>query len=258
LGVFCCAVVVPFPLAPEAVLRYNSPRYYFLKETAPMDPFRLCLAFGPVAIYLLLLGVVNLSRRPLLVSGVRDVATLSLAVSGLVIVGPMELFFPFEAALRFGPHVWVLLLLLYAMCVVLVLLLLRPRLVIYNISADQLRPILAELVDRLDPAARWAGDSLVLPGLGVQLYIDHFLAMRCASLISAGRNQNPQGWRRLEMKLDDALGREEVTRNPRGLSLLIVALLMIAGIVVAIAQDTQAVSQSLAEIAQSLLGMIGW
>jgi archaellum component FlaG (FlaF/FlaG flagellin family) len=60
------------------------------------------------------------------------------------------------------------------------------------------------------------------------------------------------------MKLDDALGREEVTRNPRGLSLLIVALLMIAGIVVAIAQDTQAVSQSLAEIAQSLLGMIGW
>ena len=40
-----------------------------------MDPFRLCLALGPVAIYLLLLGAVNLSRRPLLVSGVRDAAT---------------------------------------------------------------------------------------------------------------------------------------------------------------------------------------
>ena len=82
--------------------------------------------------------------------GVRDAAALALAVSGLVIIGPMELFFPFEAAARFGPHVWLLLLALYAMGVVLVLLLLRPRLVIYNISVDTLRPILAELVDRLD------------------------------------------------------------------------------------------------------------
>jgi hypothetical protein len=207
--------------------------------------------------YLLLLGTVNLSRRPLLVSGLRDVATLALAVSGLVIIGPMELFFPFEAAIRFGPHVWVLLLVLYAMCVSLILLLLRPRLVIYNISADQLRPILAELVDHLDPGARWAGDSLVLPGLGVQLYVDHFAGLRCASLISAGRNQNPQGWRRLETKLGDALAREEVSRNFRGLSLLSVAFLIIAGIILAIAHDPQAVAKSLVEIAQSLLEMFG-
>ena len=222
-----------------------------------MDPFRLCLAFGPVAMYLLLLGAVNLSRRPLLVSGVRDVATLAMAVSGLVIIGPIELFFPFAAASRFGPHVWVLLLALYAMCVVLVLLLLRPRLIIYNISVDQLRPILAELVDRLDPAARWVGDCLVLPGLGVQLYVDSFAAFRCTSLLSAGRNQSPQGWRRLEIALGDALAREEVSRNPRGLSLLGIGVLIVAAIIYAIAQNPQAVSQSLLEISQSLWQMIG-
>ena len=142
-----------------------------------MDPFRFCLALGPVAMYLVLLGAVNLSRRPLLVSGVRDVATLALAVSGLVIVGPMELFFPFEAAMRFGPHVWVLLLALYAMCVVLVLLLLRPRLVIYNISADKLRPILAELVDRLDPRRALGGRQFGIAGTG--------RAVVCRSLRSA-------------------------------------------------------------------------
>ena len=222
-----------------------------------MDPFRLCLAFGPVAMYLLLLGAVNLSRRPLLVTGVRDVATLALAVSGLVIIGPMELFFPHAAALRFGPHVWLLLLVLYAMCVVLVLLLLRPRLVIYNISCDKLRPILAELVDQLDSGARWAGDSLVLPGLGVQLYVDHFAPLRCASLISAGRNQSHPGWRRLETVLGDALAREEVTRNPRGLSLLGVGLLIIGVIILAIAHNPQAVAQSLLDITQSLLWMVG-
>ena len=222
-----------------------------------MDPFRLCLALGPVAMYLLLLGAVNLSRRPLLVSGVRDAAALALAVSGLVIIGPMELFFPFEAAVQFGAHVWLLLLALYAMCVVLVLLLLRPRLAIYNISADKLRPILAELVDSLDPNARWAGDSLVLPGLGVQLYIDNFAALRSASLISAGGNQSHQGWRRLETAIGDALAREEVARNPRGMGLLIAGLLIVVAILMTISQNPQAVAQSLLEVAQSLLKMVG-
>ena len=222
-----------------------------------MDPFRLCLALGPLAIYFLLLGAVNLSRRPLLVSGARDAAVLAMAISGLVIVGPVELFFPFEAAARFGPHVWLLLLALYAMCVVLVLLLLRPRLVIYNISVDELRPILADLVDRLDTEARWAGDSLSLPGLGVQLYIDNFAALRCASLISAGGNQNHQGWRRLDTALSDTLSREDVVGHPRGLGLIGAGLLLVAVIVLTIAQNPQTVAQSLLEIVQSLLRIVG-
>jgi hypothetical protein len=78
-----------------------------------MDPFRLCLAFGPVTIYLLLLGIVNLGRRPLLVSGVRDTAALALAISGLVIVGPIELFFPVRGRhqtrhVRLGFAAWAL------------------------------------------------------------------------------------------------------------------------------------------------------
>jgi len=222
-----------------------------------MDPFRLCLALGPVAMYLLLLGAINLSRRALLVSSVRDAATLALAISGLVIIGPIELFFPYEAAVRFGPHVWLLLLALYAMCVVLVLLMLRPRLVIYNISVDQLRPILAELVDRLDPDARWAGDSLVLPGLGVQLYMDNFAAFRSTSLISAGGNQSHAGWRRLETTLGDALAREDVARNPRGMSLISAGLLIILGLIMAISQNPQAVAQSLLDLTHSLLKMLG-
>ncbi len=60
-----------------------------------MDPLRFCLAIGPVTVYLLLLGAVNLSRRPLLVSGVRDAAALALAAAGLAIIGPLELLFPF-------------------------------------------------------------------------------------------------------------------------------------------------------------------
>ena len=222
-----------------------------------MDPFRLCLALGPVAMYLLLLGAINLSRRSLLVSGVRDAAALALAVSGLVVIGPMELFFPFESAVKLGSYVWLLLLALYVMCVVLWLLLLRPRRVIYNISADKLRPILADAVGQFDGDARWAGDSLAIPGLGVQLYMDNFAPLRSVSLISAGGNQNHTGWRRLETALRTALAREEVARNPRGLSLIVASLLCIVGIVLAIAHNPEAVARSLLDVAQSLLKMIG-
>ena len=222
-----------------------------------MDSFRLCLALGPVAMYLLLLGGVNLSRRSLLVSGVRDAAALALAVSGMVIIGPMELFFPFESAVKLGAYVWLLLLALYVMCVVLWLLLLRPRLVIYNISADKLRPILADVVGQFDGDARWAGDSLAIPGLGVQLYMDNFAPLRSMSLISAGGNQNHVGWRRLELGLRAALAREEVARNHRGLSLIVAGLLCIAGIVLAIAHDPEAVARSLLDVVHSLLKMLG-
>jgi hypothetical protein len=217
-----------------------------------MDPFRLCLALGPVAVYLLLLGVVNFSRRPLLVSGVRDAATLALALSGLVVVGPMELFLPYAAASRFGNYVWLLLLTLYVMCTIMVLLFLRPRLVVYNISVDKLRSCLADAVDRIDPDAHWAGDSLVLPQLKVQLYIENYLPLRNVSLVSAGSNQSHAGWRRLELVLIAAMARTEVPRNPRGLSLLLTSFLLFVALGMIIAQHSQAASQIFLDMASML------
>lgn len=210
-----------------------------------MDPFRSCMALGPVAIYLLLIGAINLFRRPFLVSGARDAAALGLAVSGLVIVGPVELFFPVNASLRFGGFVWVLLVALYALSLVLVLLLLRPRLVVYNVSRDELRPILTDLAAELDREARWAGDSLVLPNLGIQLHMDGLAAMRNVSLTAIGSIQNHQSWRRLELALDAALSQVEVARNPHAFGPLSAGALLMLVVILAIAQDPQSVAQSL-------------
>ena len=213
-----------------------------------MDPFRLSVALGPVAIYVLLLGAINLFRRPFLVSGSRDAAALGLAVSGLVVVGPVDLFFPVAAAIHFGAFDWAFLIALYALCLVLVLLVLRPRLVIYNIATDELRPILADLATKLDAEARWAGDSLVLPNLGVQLHVDGLTVMRNVSLISNGPKQNQQGWRQLEKALDAELGQLEVPRNPRGISLISAGALLMLALILAIASDPQAVFQSLSQM----------
>jgi len=213
-----------------------------------MDPLRLCLALGPAAVYLLLIGAVNLSRRPLLVSGVRDGAALGLAVSGFMIVGPIELFLPEAAAIHYEAFVWILLFALYGLCLALVLLLLRPRLIVYNISADQVRPILAELVEHLDDDARWAGDTLVLPRLGIQLHVDYLAAMRNVSLTSVGSRQSHAGWRHLELALRDALGRVEVARNPRGATFVSAGVLIFATLVLAVARDPQAVTRALFDL----------
>ncbi len=213
-----------------------------------MDAFHSCLALGPPAIYLLLIGAINLSRRPFLVSGTRDAAALGLAVSGFVIVGPMELCLPDTASVRFGAYVWALLLAFYALCLVLGLLLLRQRLIVYNISADQLRAVLAGLVDDLDSDARWAGDVLVLPGLGVQLHVESLTLMRNVSLTSVGANQNPLGWQRLEAALGGALSRVPIGRNAGGAILIAIGTLITVGLGCAVGYDPQAVAQSLFEM----------
>jgi hypothetical protein len=210
-----------------------------------MDALHACLALGPLAVYLLLIGAMNLSRRPFLVSGTRDAAALALALSGFVIVGPIELCLPDAAAVRFGPYVWVLLLAFYALCVVLILLLLRPRLVVYNASAAQLRAVLADLVDQLDSGAGWAGDVLVLPNLGVQLHLENQVLTRNVSLTSVGGSQDPLGWQRLESALATALSRVPNTRNARGAVLVAAGVLMILGLGYALARDPQAVAEAL-------------
>lgn len=213
-----------------------------------MDPLRLCIALSPLAAYVLLLGLINLSSRPLVTSGGRDLAALALGISGLMLVGPLELFFPEVAVERFGGYVWLLLMGLYVLLVVLLTLLMRPRLVLYNVTAEQLRSTLASVVAELDPDARWAGESLVLPRLGVQLYLEPFLAMRNVQLVSSGPHQSYAGWRRLEQSLVKAFKGTVSPPNPYGFSLVFFGLLMVALVTFAVVSETDAVAQALDEM----------
>jgi hypothetical protein len=213
-----------------------------------VDPLHLSIALSPLAVYLLLLGLVNLAARPLLTTGARDIAALAIAISGFVIVGPMELFLPENAAQQLGAYVWLLLLAMYVLGVFLLVLMLRPRLVIHNMTVESLRPILAEAVSELDGDARWVGDSLILPRLGVQLHIEPFYAMRNIQLVSSGPRQNYAGWKQLELALASSLREVSSPRSPYGLRLVILALLMVALMTFSVVQDTPLVAQSLHEM----------
>jgi hypothetical protein len=213
-----------------------------------VDPLHLTIALSPLAVYLLLMGLINLSARPLLTTGARDMAALAIAISGFVIVGPMELFLPEHAARQMGGFVWLLLLAMYILGVFLLLLMLRPRLVIHNMTVESFRPILADAVSTLDGDARWVGDSLILPRLGVQLHLEPFHAMRNIQLVSSGPHQSYAGWKQLESALASSLREISSPRSPYGLRLVILALLMVALMTFSVVQDTPLVAQSLREM----------
>ncbi|HVU86295.1 MAG TPA: hypothetical protein VHD36_03175 [Pirellulales bacterium] len=191
-----------------------------------MDGVRISVALAPLTLYLLLLAWLNLLRRPVLVTGTRDIAALGFGISGMLLVGPIELLHPISAVNQLGPYIWVLSVGLYSLSLALWILFARPRLTVYNISVDQLRPLLATAIEGLDSQYRWAGTCLSLPNLDVQLHLESNGLMRNVSLVANGDRQNPAGWRQLELALAQQLVPAQARPNVWGPGLSVAALLM--------------------------------
>jgi hypothetical protein len=213
-----------------------------------IDPLRLAIAVVPLAAYVLLVGFINGRRRPFITSGGSDLFALGLALSGLVFVGPLELFRPEAATRELGNYIWPVLVLLYWLGCLLIVLLSRPRLVVYNISMEQLHPALAAAASRLDPEARWAGNHLMMPTLGVQLHLDRFDLMRNVSLKSSGSQQNIDGWRALAHELRVSLAPLRVPRNPRAIGLLAVSLALLVFSIVHMMAKPEQVMQAMRQV----------
>jgi hypothetical protein len=123
--------------------------------------------------------------------------------------------------------------------------------VIYNVTADQLRPILAEIGQRVDPEARWAGDSIFLPGLGVQLHLDAVGWMRNVSLVSSGPKQDYQGWTRLEKELTAALRGVDSPWSASGLVLLSAGNVLVVWLALMIVHDPQGIAKAVVELIET-------
>jgi hypothetical protein len=213
-----------------------------------IDTLHLCIALVPLAGYFLLIGLLNLIARPVVLSGGKDALALGFAVSGFVIAGPMELFQPTPTAFRLGAFVWLLLLAFYVLSLTLVILLIRPRIVIYNVGPEQIRPVLTGIIATLDSEARWAGDCLYLPTIGVQLHVESVSLLRNVQLIANGPAQSLEGWSRLESALKTTLRPVSGQRNLYGASLVLCGLLILVGLTAYAINDYETVVQSLNEM----------
>ena len=205
-----------------------------------LDTAHLVIGLTPLVIYLLVLSAVNLLTRPVMVSGTRDLAALAAGLSGLVMIGPVLLFTSPDILARLGPYYWLLLVLLYASSVSLWILFLRPRLVVYNISGEQLRGIVNEIALRIDPASRWAGNALEMPQAGLLLKLDVLGVFGNVSLIADSDPINFASWKRLSAELSAALAHVRVMRNPRGVTIGMLGMVLGAYLIVRWSQDVQA------------------
>lgn len=170
----------------------------------------LWAALLPVAAYLVAVGCLHLRRRPVALSGHVDVALLALGIVGMVIAGPLALLQPGA-----GTSVWttVVLLLGFVVIVAGALLAARPRMVIYNVGLDQLRPVVASVAASLDPTARWAGETAALPARGLQVHLDDRGPARTVSVIAAGKT-SAEAWAEFSRRLRRAIRTVRVRRSP--------------------------------------------
>jgi hypothetical protein len=192
------------------------------------DGIPLWSALVPLGLYLLLVGWVHLRRRPAVISGAWDAVILALGLGGLALVGPLALVRPAAGG---SPWSWPMLLLALCLGVVLAVLVSRPRLVVYNITPEQLRPLVAEVASGLDAAVRWAGDTAALPSRGLQVHIDGDGALRCVSVVAVGGRPSVEGWGEFGRRLRRSVRRFRVRRNLWGLVpvALGIAVLVLAG-----------------------------
>lgn len=179
-----------------------------------MYPGQITISFLPLSLYFLLLLWFNTRKRPYLISGVQDLSLLAVGMTGFMFIGPLSFFVPMHAFSAYQSFVWPLLVGLYILLVPFICGIGRPRLVVYNIREETMREISEQISQKIDEESQWAGNSLFIPNLGIQLYLENGLISRTSALVATSRGQNPNSWRTLEVSLAEALSGIRTTPSP--------------------------------------------
>ena len=192
-----------------------------------MNAFVISLSLIPLAVYFLFLGIIHASRRPFILSGDADTALLCAAVSGMVFVGPINMFFPINAAIQFGAYIWLILAILYFLITMLIILYSRPRLIVYNIDKAQLKEILEKIAVRLDENSAWAGDSLYIPQQDLDLHLEFVSGLKNVTIVSNEKYSSRLRWRNLKRLLKSELKQTSASRNWLSIVIFLLSAILI-------------------------------
>ena len=198
-----------------------------------MEPFAILLALLPLIGYLVVFSLIRLSGNVLVTTGGRDLAAIAFAVSGLMVVGPIELFFPRAAATVFGAKVWIVLAIFYVLCVILIALTSRPKLVIYGRTPAEIFSPLLAAAKAIDADACGDAETLQisLPAAGVRLRVAGQRMADHAEVLAFEPNLLPSFWQRLLSELRREMVSCQANRPNRGWMMLAVACIL-SGILV--------------------------
>lgn len=203
------------------------------------EPFAAVVAFTPLILYLLCLAVVRVSGKAWVTTGVRDTAAVLFAICGLVIVGPMELFFPKATAYLLGAWVWIPLLFLYFLFGCLLVINSRTKLVVYGRTSDALFSALVRAANAIDATAVVDHDQyqIHLPQAGVHLRLEATPGHDCISVLAFEPILTDAFWRALRAHLKTEIRLTSPPYPRRGWAAMGLALVMLFWLIQYVAEE---------------------
>ncbi|MEM9369161.1 MAG: hypothetical protein AAGD07_24530 [Planctomycetota bacterium] len=200
------------------------------------DAFALAVAIIPLSSYLLVLGTIRVLGKTLVLTGARDWVALFMAMSGFVVIGPVELFFPRAAAAILHGYVWIPILILYVLIMLLVCLTSRPRIVVYGRSPEQVFEALRQVGSETGGLVKVEPESgiLVLDGPKVHMRVEGIRMHDATSVLFLESQVLPSTLENLTTALQRKLTGTGVIRPRQGWGMLLSSLASL-GILVAIA-----------------------
>ncbi|TWU17055.1 hypothetical protein Poly21_42640 [Allorhodopirellula heiligendammensis] len=200
----------------------------YQKQTRPIlmfDPFAATLAFSPLIVYVLCLSIIRIGGFVWVTTGARDTAAVLVAISGLIVIGPMELFFPNATASLLGAWVWIPLMLLYFLFACLVVINSRPKLVIYGRTLEEVYPAMVRAARAMDSNAIEHEEQLQihLPALTTHIRLDPVRGNDCSSVVAFEPTLPLAFWNQLANHLRTELRPTPPPYPRRGWAMLIMA-----------------------------------
>ncbi len=152
---------------------------------------------------------------------------------GLCVVGPLPLLLPDHAIQRFNVLIWWMVLALYILVSILIVLLSRPHSYVANITREALKPLVADIVMRLDSRCAWAGDSASLPQLGLEFRLEPQPFFKTVQIQALGAQPNMAAWDQFQRELRAAIRPLRTGVNLWGWSQIFAGCLLLIGAIYA-------------------------
>ena len=199
---------------------------------------KLIMILAPIALYFLMLGLLNTRKCPQLLTGRQDFALLSVALSPIALGLAVQ---------YLGVSTWVLL--ATASLIAVAIALLAPKtgnFVIYNLPMLQGRKILINELQKMGYSVSQTANYLDINSGQGRIEISNFPLLRNISFKLTGLNR--AAWEKFESRLEKKISSIEAEPSPAAVSLLLTATAMIVAPAALLIQNTPEIVRLLSDL----------
>lgn len=199
---------------------------YLLRLTPSL--FEWAMMLLPLTVYLIWLGFeVGRKKRPYVLSGWWDTMLLIMALSGLLLLGPLTWVISRFAEYGFGVYglAYAIYLLVIALLCWYWVMARRQSLVVYNIDPTAFQQVLRPIIDNLGKRYQMTPGHIAIEGQQLLIDLEPSPRLFCVTLCWAGDGTI---WRKIETALFSSLEAVHTQRNPAGAIIPLYAALLLS------------------------------